>query len=201
MKNHSAISSGPLIVLLTALLLAVGLPILASSAEAKAGKSDGPAKDKDKGKENNKTAPKDKAKDKNDAKPKAKEMRGKASDLATNPTPSPKSEKKKDKQPPVKSSGDITVLREAYNTLTLGMHVYEGHRRRAITHIDKAGHALGTDFKGDAGRVSSRLLSDAQLLAVKAILEKTRARFTGEALEQVDLAIKELGVALSLPKK
>jgi hypothetical protein len=67
--------------------------------------------------------------------------------------------------------------------------------------VDKAAHVLDSDFKGDGNGGLPRPLSDAQLLAVKIILEKARPTFTGAALEHVDLAIKELGTALSLPRK
>ena len=202
MKTSFFSSLRPVVALLIASLVAVGLPFLASSAEPKA-KAAKPAqpkaqadkkKDNDKGKDNDKSKGKDKGKE--------KELKGKASDLATDPKNSPKSEKKKSKEhPPAKGTGNLTVLREAYNTLALGNHVYDGHRRAAMHQVDKAAHVLDSDFKGDGNGGLPRPLSDAQLLAVKIILEKARPTFTGAALEHVDLAIKELGTALSLPRK
>lgn len=194
MKTSFFSSLRSVVALLLASLIAVGLPFLASSAEPKA-KAAKPAQPK---------AQPDKGKDKGNAKEKSKEkeMKGKASDLATNPNTSPKSEKKKKKEePPAKGTGNLTILREAYNTLALGNHVYDGHRRAAMHQVDKAAHVLDSDFKGDGHGGQTRLLSDAQLLAVKVILEKSRPTFTGAALEHVDLAIKELGTALSLPRK
>ena len=200
MKTSSFSSLRPVVALVIASLIAVGLPFLASSAEpkTKAAKPAQPKAQPDKIKDN------DKGKDKGNAKEKGKEkaMKGKASDLATNPNTSPKSEKKKKKEePPAKGTGNLTVLREAYITRALGNHVYDGHRRAAMHQVDKAAHVLDSDFKGDGNGGLPRPLSDAQLLAVKIILEKARPTFTGAALEHVDLAIKELGTALSLPRK
>jgi len=202
MKTSFFSSLRPIVALVIASLVAVGLPFLASSAEpkAKAAKPAQPKAQPDKNKDNDKNRGKDKGNAKE--KGKEKELKGKASDLATNPKNSPKSEKKKSKeQPPAKGTGNLTVLREAYNTLALGNHVYDGHRRAAMHQVDKAAHVLDSDFKGDGNGGLPRPLSDAQLLAVKIILEKARPTFTGAALEHVDLAIKELGTALSLPRK
>lgn len=196
-----ASSFRPLVALLITSLIAVGLPFLAGSAEpkAKAAKSAQPNPPADKGKDNDKNKGKGKGKDKGNEKEKGKEIKGKASDLAT----SPKSEKKKEEKqkPPAKGTGNLTILREAYNTLALGNHVYDGHRKAAMHQVDKAAHVLDSDFKGDGNGGLPRPLSDAQLLGVKLILEKARPAFTGAALEHVDLAIKELATALSLPRK
>lgn len=110
--------------------------------------------------------------------------------------------KGKKKSPEPKSTGNLTLLRECYNTLALGNRVYDGHRRAAMNQLDKAAQPLGGDFSGDGppGR-EPQLLSDAQLTAVKALLEKGRGGFTGPALEHVDTAIKELGIALALPNR
>lgn len=194
--------------MLIASLIAVGVPLLAASAEPKA-KTPKPAQpnapaDKGKGKDNDKNKGKDndKGKGKGNEKEKGKEMKGKASDLAPHPKDKPKGEHKKDKdQQPAKGTGNLTVLREAYNTLALGNHVYDGHRKAAMHQVDKAAHVLDSNFKGDGNGGLPRPLSDAQLLAVKLVLEKARPAFTGAALEHVDLAIKELATALSLPRK
>ncbi len=99
-----------------------------------------------------------------------------------------------------KSTGNVSLLREAYSTLSLGNHVYDGHRRDAMHQVDRAAHQLGADFSGDGKGREPQIISDAQLLAVKLSLEKGRGQFTGEALTHVDQAIKQLATALSLPR-
>lgn len=130
-----------------------------------------------------------------------KQNTGRASDLVAGTNDNKKSDKKKDKDREPKSTGNVGLLQEGYRTLALGNHVYDGHRRAAMNQLDKAAHVLGADFSGDGRGGEQRIISDAQLLAVKLILERGRGSFTGAALEHVDSAIKELGTALSLPKR
>lgn len=97
---------------------------------------------------------------------------------------------------------ELGALRDAYNTLSLADHDYMGHRRKAMHHLDQAAHLLGGDFSGDGKGHEPQKLSDAQLTAVKASLEKLRGSIATQGrpklLNQVDDAIKEIAIALTI---
>ncbi|NBV24963.1 MAG: hypothetical protein EBS05_23965 [Proteobacteria bacterium] len=97
---------------------------------------------------------------------------------------------------------ELGALRDAYNTLALADHDYMGHRHKAMHHLDQAAHLLGGDFSGDGKAGEPQKLSDAQLTAVKGSLEKLRGTIATQGrpklLNQVDDAIKEIGIALTI---
>lgn len=139
-------------------------------------------------------------------------MKGRASDLMTPPLSDSKATAPEGKKGTGKkgkkgatAAGDpneVTTLREAYNTLALADHDYKGHRHQAMHHLDRAANLLGADFMGDGKGGEPQRLSDAQLLGVKLILEKARgsiaAKGNNKVLEQVDAAIREIGIALTI---
>ncbi len=185
----------------TCLVATASVAILAAEPEGKGGKGKKkPAGDKPDAKTSANPAPNKPAAPARPEQAK-KQNTGRASDLVAATNDKKKSDKKKDKEPEPKGTGNVGLLQEGYRTLALGNHVYDGHRRAAMNQLDKAAHVLGADFSGDGRGGEPRMLSDAQLLAVKLILERGRGGFTGAALGHVDSAIKELGTALSLPKR
>lgn len=143
---------------------------------------------------------------------KKRKLKGRAIDLMTPPLSDSKAtapdgkkgagKKGKKGATPAGDPNEITTLRESYNTLALADHDYKGHRHLAMHHLDRAANLLGADFNGDGKAGEPQRLSDAQLLGVKLILEKARgsiaAKGNAKVLEQVDAAIHEIGIALTI---
>ncbi len=138
-----------------------------------------------------------------DAPGKKAPMQGRANDLVrgTSDTPKPNAKPAEKNAAPKPSGGnELTILREAYATLSLADHDYKGHRKAAMNHIDKAAHMLGADFNGDGRAGEPQALSDAQLRAVQATLQKAHDGLGGrpKLQKQVEAAIHELAIALSI---
>jgi len=91
-------------------------------------------------------------------------------------------------------------LVHAYVLLSVANHDYGGHRVLAMKEIESAGRTLGLDLKGDRVRHESQLRSEEQLAEARRLLqharEKLEARDRERAADRVDLAIKEIDLAL-----
>ena len=93
-------------------------------------------------------------------------------------------------------------LVHAYRLLKVANHDYDGHRVKAMEHIEAAAKALGLELGGDLLKRERQWKSDAQLNEARKLL-KVAARKLERAdrdrvADRVDNAIKEINIALKI---
>jgi hypothetical protein len=116
---------------------------------------------------------------------------------------------------------EAELLRDAYKKLKAADKDYEGHRAKAVKHVEAAAKLLGVDLNPVAKRhepeehtklaATTRLapkageknhetqsVSDEHLRAAQKLLAEASGPLSGEALKQVDSALKELDLALKI---
>ena len=93
-------------------------------------------------------------------------------------------------------------LIHAYHLLKKADHDYDGHRVKAMEHIEAAGKALGLELKGDLSHKEMQWKSDAQLAEARKILHTTAKKLEKADRElvadHVEGAIKEINIALKI---
>ena len=94
------------------------------------------------------------------------------------------------------SSGSL--LRQAYATLAVADHDYNGHRVEAMHQIEAAAKSLNLEIRGDGKGHEHQGVSDEQLRLAKGMLEQARASLRGKALKHIDHAIRQINIALRI---
>ena len=92
----------------------------------------------------------------------------------------------------------IDLLRQAYGTLAVANHNYDGHRVRAMQEIEVAARALRMGLRGDAWVRQPQLVSDEQLRIARGMLAQARGGLRGSARRHVDRAISQINIALRI---
>ena len=90
------------------------------------------------------------------------------------------------------------LLREAYASLEVADHDYKGHRVLAMKHVEMAAKLLGVDIHGGGKGHEKQSESDAQLKAAQNLLNQALPGLSGKPLAQVNKAIAEINMALSI---
>src|SRR3954453_4648627 len=97
---------------------------------------------------------------------------------------------------------EIDGLRKAYLNLVAGNHDYQGHRVKALKHVEAAAQSLGLNISGDGKARSQQKNSDADLSAAKAalqsVLEIAKTQGQPQLEKNVTAAIKEIDTALKI---
>jgi hypothetical protein len=94
------------------------------------------------------------------------------------------------------------TLVHAWRLLKRADHDYDGHRVKAMEHLEVAGKELGLELKGDLEHKEAQWKSDAQLTEARKLL-RTAAKKLEKAdrdrvADHVEQAIKELNIALKI---
>jgi hypothetical protein len=95
---------------------------------------------------------------------------------------------------------EARMLAHAYAILARGDHDYDGHRVKAMRHVEAAGRLLGLDLDGDLKAHEKQVLSDEQMRQARRLLHKlidtaiikNQPRVIDElnaATSQIDLAL------------
>jgi hypothetical protein len=96
-------------------------------------------------------------------------------------------------------------LAHAYALLKHANHNYEGHRAKALEHIEAAGKALNMKLQGDASEHERQWQSDQMLTEARHLLVHARGAFEAHdreiAAAHVDKAIEEIDRAISKEPK
>jgi len=91
-------------------------------------------------------------------------------------------------------------LVHAYGLLKNANHNYEGHRARAMEHIQAAGKAINLKLEGDASEREHQWKSDQMLAEARHLLYHARGAFEAHdrdlATAHVDKAIEEIDHAI-----
>jgi hypothetical protein len=98
---------------------------------------------------------------------------------------------------------DVTAVVQAYRSLELADHDYQGHRIKAMEHLRKAGLVLGVDLKGDGKAREQQGTSDSQVKQAQSMLQQMSSRKVAgkrhqRAMTHVNNALSELQTALSI---
>jgi hypothetical protein len=97
------------------------------------------------------------------------------------------------------SSGAISLLGNAYTTLSQADHDYKGHRAKAMQEIKQAMHELGGKInKGDGKGHEPQATSNAQLRAAKGMLQQALPSLSGKPLNHINAAIRQIDEALAI---
>ena len=93
-------------------------------------------------------------------------------------------------------------LVHAYRLLKRADHDYDGHRVKAMEHIEMAGKAIGLELAGDLEHKEAQWKSDKQLTEARKLLHlaarKLEKADRDRAADHVEQAIKELNIALKI---
>jgi hypothetical protein len=95
------------------------------------------------------------------------------------------------------STGNFTLLDDAYATLAKADHDYKGHRVMAMKQIEAALGEIGAKVSGKGKGHEPQGTSDAQLRAARGLLQQT-AGLPAKALKHVNNAIGQINVALDI---
>jgi hypothetical protein len=95
-------------------------------------------------------------------------------------------------------------LVHAYILLKHANHNYEGHRVKAMEHVEAAGKALNLKLEGDANERERQWKSDQMLAEARHLLYHARGAFEAQdrprAAAHVDKAIDEIDRAIGPPQ-
>jgi hypothetical protein len=99
--------------------------------------------------------------------------------------------------------GDVTAVVQAYRVLEQADHDYQGHRVKAMEHLQKAGLILGVTLKGNGKGQEPQGNSDSQLKQAQSMLQRmSTSKVNGKrhqrAMTHVNNALSELQTALSI---
>jgi hypothetical protein len=90
------------------------------------------------------------------------------------------------------------LLRQAYFSLLLADHDYNGHRIEALKEIETAAKLLKIELRGDGQGHERQGVSDEQLRAARSLLEQARGGLETQPRKHVEKAIKQIDVALKI---
>jgi hypothetical protein len=95
-------------------------------------------------------------------------------------------------------AGNVTLLDDAYATLSQADHDYKGHRAAAMKQVQRAVAELGGRISGHGRVREPQATSDAQLRDAAALLQQAAAGLSGRALAHVNAAINQINTALAI---
>jgi hypothetical protein len=95
-------------------------------------------------------------------------------------------------------AGPARLLRQAYATLSVADHDYNGHRYNAMKQIESAAKLLKFDLRGDGRGHERQGVSDEQLRGARSLLEQAQVEVTGRPRKHIERAIKEINIALKI---
>jgi len=91
------------------------------------------------------------------------------------------------------------LLSQAYAALSVADHDYQGHRVRAMKHIEVAAKVLGLTLGGNGTGHEAQATSDQQLHTAQGLLQQALAAGPRPRVQkQINLALTELSTALSI---
>jgi hypothetical protein len=90
------------------------------------------------------------------------------------------------------------ILSEAYRLMASADHDYKGHRASAMRHVKTAAELIGQRVSGGRRGHEAQGTSDEQLRKAQSLLQEASGNTSGGAHQQVETAIHELSVALSV---
>ena len=91
------------------------------------------------------------------------------------------------------------LLSQAYAALTVADHDYQGHRVKAMKHIEIAAKVLGVTLGGNGTGHEAQATSDQQLHTAQTLLQQALAAGPRPRVQkQINLALTELSTALSI---
>jgi hypothetical protein len=90
------------------------------------------------------------------------------------------------------------LLRQAYLSLLLADHDYNGHRIEAMKEIETAAKLLKIEIKENGQRDEQQGVSDEQLRAARSLLDQAREGLETRPRKHVEKAIKQIDVALKI---
>jgi hypothetical protein len=99
---------------------------------------------------------------------------------------------------PANASAASGLLNQAYTALKAADHDYQGHRMRAMWHIEAAAKSLGVTLQGDGQGQEAQATSDQQLHTAQGLLKQAVTDLPGKAKFHVEKAIEQLSVALTI---
>jgi len=100
---------------------------------------------------------------------------------------------------PPGSTATANLLSQAYATLAVADHDYQGHRVRAMKHIEVAAKVLGVTLQGKGSGHEPQAASDQQLRTAQSLLQQALVPGLKPRVQnQINLALSELGTALSI---
>ncbi|HVM47380.1 MAG TPA: hypothetical protein VMU04_05100 [Candidatus Acidoferrum sp.] len=94
------------------------------------------------------------------------------------------------------ASRDLLV--QAYTALEQADHDYKGHRVEAMKHVEAAAKLLGVSVRGEGKGHEKQGMSDEQLRSAQSLLQEARGGLKGKPLKQVNKALQQISVALSI---
>jgi hypothetical protein len=95
-------------------------------------------------------------------------------------------------------SAPADLLTQAYTTLSVADHDYQGHRVRAMKQIELAGKVVGINVAGNGKGHEPQVVSDQQLRTAQGLLQQARPGLPTKAQLHVDKALQQLATALSI---
>ena len=91
------------------------------------------------------------------------------------------------------------LLTQAYNTLSVADHDYQGHRVKAMKHIEVAAKVLGVSLQGKGTGHEAQATSDQQLRTAQSLLQQALVPgLKPRVQKQINLALTEISTALSI---
>ena len=92
----------------------------------------------------------------------------------------------------------VDLLKQAYATLSVADHDYQGHRVRAMKQIEAAASVVGVSVAGNGKGHEAQVVSDQQLRTAQTLLQQARPGLPAKAQKHVDKALEQITTALSI---
>ena len=120
---------------------------------------------------------------------------------ASSPAAKPSAKASNTKASASQAAAEVKTLQQAYSLLMRADHDYQGHRARAMRHIEAACRILCGSAKGDGQGEEAQSQSDGQLQQAQSLLagvEPAIAAKNPRAGQQINKSLQELATALSV---
>jgi hypothetical protein len=118
---------------------------------------------------------------------------------AQTPAPTPAPTKPTKAQTQAADTAAAGLLTQAYAALAVADHDYQGHRVKAMKHIEVAGKVLGITLGGQGTGHELQATSDQQLHTAQALLQQALVPGLKPRVQnQINKALAELTTALSI---
>jgi hypothetical protein len=118
---------------------------------------------------------------------------------AQTPVPAPTTPKPTKAETQAADTAAAGLLTQAYAALSIADHDYQGHRVKAMKHIEVAGKVLGLTLGGNGTGHEVQTTSDQQLHTAQALLQQALVPgLKPRVQKQINLALTELTTALSI---
>ncbi len=100
---------------------------------------------------------------------------------------------------PAANSAAANLLSQAYAALSVADHDYQGHRVKAMKHIEVAAKVLGVTLAGNGTGHEPQATSDQQLHTAQSLLQQALVPgLRPRVQKQINLALTEISTALSI---